>query len=97
VDTVDKPEIPRFAGFLATSLRKKIEIFLANRQESPFRNSNIQRQRGFPDWNATAVSTALWRSRMDIHRVILVDKPLQNQAGKGLSTASTSPTTTAEI
>lgn len=76
---------------------EKIEIFLENRQESPFRNSNIQRQRGFPDWNATAVSTALWRSRMDIHSVILVDKPLQNQAGKGLSTASTSPTTTAEI
>lgn len=52
---------------------------------------------GIPDWSATAVSTALWRSRMDIHSVILVDKPLQNQAGKGLSTASTSPTTTAEI
>lgn len=76
---------------------EKIEIFLANRQESSFRNSNIQRQRGFPDWSATAVSTTLWRSRMDIHSVILVDKPLQNQAGKGLSTASTSPTTTAEI
>lgn len=76
---------------------EKNRDFLGNRQESPFRNSNIQSQRGFPDWNATAVSTALWRSRMDIHSVILVDKPLQNQAGRGLSTASTSPTTTAEI
>jgi hypothetical protein len=76
---------------------EKNRDFLGKQAGIPLQKLEYTESEGIPDWNATAVSTALWRSRLDIHRVILVDKPLQNQAGKGLSTASTSPTTTAEI
>lgn len=47
VDTVDKPEIPRFAGFLATSLQKNRD-FLGKQAGIPLQKLEYTESEGIP-------------------------------------------------